>query len=526
LATNPDDIVAQARGQFNRLMEYSEQMDSNRSFLELEACVLKQALEIGRLAMEAHLACQSPLHKHATACDRDGVERRYHSERRGSCQTICGVVPFLRSYYWGEGSGHCEMDAALNLAPNGPSDFLRMLKERLSNSMAYEDASKFLADYFPVSKSTRCIQELFSTDCQETQAYYEQCPIPMIDAQETILVVQADCKGVPMVLGSCVATQGSIDAHLPGKKKSGPKREGKKKMATVVTVATYAPLARTGEQIVSSLFDDKTYIPAPKGHSFKKVWATMKGKDAAIGQSQTFVKQAMSPTTEHRVLLTDGERALKDRVRSAYPGFTHVLDLIHVMSYLWLGAGAQFGANTAAEKAWVRGATLRLLRGEADTVVEELYVWAEAAKAPNGGCANPTAKAPNGGCANPTAKAPSKYQPLEKAAWYLDGNLGSMRYDEYLANGWPIATGMVEGACRHVVKDRCERSGQRWTEEGVEGMLRLRCVEENGDWEAYHAYRIRTRQETFYRRNPQPQIDEGKTDVYRFNTEIKWAEAA
>jgi hypothetical protein len=270
-------------------------------------------------------------------------------------------------------------------------------------------------------------------------------------------------------------------------------------MATVVTVATYAPLTRTPEQIVASLFDDKTYIPAPNGHSFKRVWATMKGKDAAITQSKTFVAQAMSEQIVDRVLLSDGETALKQRLCSAYPDFVHVLDLIHAMSYLWLAAGAQFGKNSDKDKAWVREATLQMLSGKAQAVVEELYVWAEAAVA---------------------ADCPSKYTPIETAAWYLDGYLDSMRYDLYLAKGWPIATGMVEGACRHVVKDRCERSGQRWTQHGVEGMLRLRCIAENGDWDAYHAYRIEQRHQNVYGRKPttpQPHVED-QSSVYMFRT--------
>jgi len=76
-------------------------------------------------------------------------------------------------------------------------------------------------------------------------------------------------------------------------------------------------------------------------------------------------------------------------------------------------------------------------------------------------------------------------KPIERSAGYFEKNIQAMKYDEYLAKGWPIATGIIEGACRHVVKDRCERSGMRWTEQGVEAFLRLRCIHQNGDWEAY-----------------------------------------
>ncbi len=73
-----------------------------------------------------------------------------------------------------------------------------------------------------------------------------------------------------------------------------------------------------------------------------------------------------------------------------------------------------------------------------------------------------------------------------------------MAYATYLARGWPIATGVIEGACRHLVKDRCELSGMRWTLAGAEALLHVRCVHENGDWDAYHAFRRRQRHQCLY----------------------------
>lgn len=73
-----------------------------------------------------------------------------------------------------------------------------------------------------------------------------------------------------------------------------------------------------------------------------------------------------------------------------------------------------------------------------------------------------------------------------------------MQYATYLAQGWPIATGVIEGTCRHLVKDRCELSGMRWTLAGAEALLQLRCVHENGDWDAFHAFRRRQRHQRLY----------------------------
>jgi hypothetical protein len=92
----------------------------------------------------------------------------------------------------------------------------------------------------------------------------------------------------------------------------------------------------------------------------------------------------------------------------------------------------------------------------------------------------------------------SKAQTLGSVIGYLDNNREHMHYDEYLAAGYPIGSGVAEGACRHVVKDRMERSGMRWTVEGAQAMLHLRTIYLNGDWDAFIDYRIQAEQTALY----------------------------
>ena len=87
---------------------------------------------------------------------------------------------------------------------------------------------------------------------------------------------------------------------------------------------------------------------------------------------------------------------------------------------------------------------------------------------------------------------------MEIAAHYFQRNLSHMHYDHYLAQGWPIASGVIEGACRHFVKDRFELSGMRWTKQGAEHLLHLRAVAENGDWDDYHRFRRQQRHLRLY----------------------------
>ena len=87
---------------------------------------------------------------------------------------------------------------------------------------------------------------------------------------------------------------------------------------------------------------------------------------------------------------------------------------------------------------------------------------------------------------------------LLSTAGYFERNLAYMSYDAYLKNGWPIGTGVIEGACRHLIKDRFELSGMRWTVSGAESLLNLRSIAENDDWERFEVYRQKQRKLRVY----------------------------
>ena len=130
-----------------------------------------------------------------------------------------------------------------------------------------------------------------------------------------------------------------------------------------------------------------------------------------------------------------------------------MLDFIHADEKLWDVANSLFGETSDQRTPWVEAQTLDLLSGQAPQVVTELRRRASLAET-----------------------TPPQKTTLTQVANYLERNTAFMHYDQYLAHGWPIASGVIEGACRHLVKDRCELSGMRWTKDGVENLLRLpRC---------------------------------------------------
>ena len=157
------------------------------------------------------------------------------------------------------------------------------------------------------------------------------------------------------------------------------------------------------------------------------------------------------------------------------PQFTLVLDIIHAIEYLWEAANRLHGEKSPKRDPWVKARVLAMLSGQTDPIIAELTALAQA----------------------PTCKKGAR-QALLSAVRYYARNRAYMHYDVYLGQGWPIGTGVIEGACRHLVKDRCELSGMRWSVAGAEALLHLRSVSENDDWDAFEAFRQEQRRQQLY----------------------------
>ena len=171
------------------------------------------------------------------------------------------------------------------------------------------------------------------------------------------------------------------------------------------------------------------------------------------------------PQIVDRVALTDGAHALQDQMRAALPDHTLVLDIIHAVEYLWTAANALLGERHPDRTAWVRTHLLALLRGQLDTVIDALTTEA----------------------AEPDLAA-TKRDAVAVTIAYYRRNAPFMRYDQHLARGWPIGTGVIESACGHLVKDRMQQAGMRWTKDGAHAILDLRAIRLTNDWDAYWAF--------------------------------------
>jgi hypothetical protein len=308
-------------------------------------------------------------------------------------------------------------------------------------------------------------------------------PAPAKKDEGAILVATADNKGVPM--------RRPADQLPAGARRKKGEKANKKQMAAVGCVYTVDPKVRTAEDVVAALFREhsprRNDDPEPVAQQ-KRIWSSLSGeRDGRSCQAEEEVFSWMAAEVGSRrrrgqkiVCVMDGQPSLWAVRRTYLPGdnVVEILDLLHVTPRLWEAAYLFHREGSEEAASFVRDRLLRMLRGEAGYVI--------------------------GGLRQMGTKHGLRGHQLAKLTTicnYLRKNIARMRYREYLAAGYPIASGVIEGACRYVVKDRMERAGMRWTVEGAQAMLALRTTYVNGQWKDFQKHRIQRERQRLYPRH-------------------------
>jgi hypothetical protein len=267
-----------------------------------------------------------------------------------------------------------------------------------------------------------------------------------------------------------------------GRRTKGEKAN-KKQMSYVGAVYSIDRFQRTAEDVIDELQRKQTASERPKPQH-KRVTAEMtrvlegeefNGRVTLFGELSDEVESRNPGGRKTVVAVMDGERALWDMLALYLPGAIGILDIFHVMERLWLAAHVFHAEGSDAARHFVTQRLRMLLEGRVIGVI--------------GGLKQMLAKQP---------LSAAKRRTLRAVIGYFSNNRAHMKYDEYLAAGYPIGSGVAEGACRHLVKDRLEQTGMRWTVEGAQAMLHLRATYLNGDWHPFLTYRIKKEQERLY----------------------------
>jgi hypothetical protein len=467
MTANAAAIVAQMTEEFQGLVGYVTGPDAARAdAYTVEQTLFRRLLALGALLLRAFFVSRAQQRPAGPVQAHDGTPLPYHDQRPVSYYSVFGKLRFARHYFTAaEQAGVCPLDGELGLPARCYSDLLREWLDFASTDGSFRESQTVVERVLGQTISVQAIETMMADDAQDVEAFYTRPPLPVVAPAAAILVVQADGKGVPQLPPPAAPP-------LPARLGKGQKRTTKKE-AVVTSLYRIAPYPRTAEEVVAALLregDDQapaTPRPVPVR---KEVRATLAGKAVALTRLAARAAQYDDPAAiRHRVALTDGAEALQQRVLAQFPTYTLVLDIIHATEYLWEAANALLGERHPRRTPWVRAHLLDLLAGRTLAVSAALQQAAVA----------------------PTATALQR-EVLARVAGYYQRNAPYMRYDHYLALGWPIGTGVVEGACGHLVKARLDQSGMRWTIAGAQAVLDLRAVRLNGDWDAYwHFHRQR-----------------------------------
>jgi hypothetical protein len=404
----------------------------------------------------------------ADQCPHDTIE----AGRARRLATVFGDVRVERVAYRRRGRADLHpADGVLNLPAERHSHGLRRLAAVEASRGSFAEAAGAVEQVTGQRLGNRQVEQLAQRAAVDFDGFYAMRSRPLCQASD-VLVLSCDGKGVvmrPQALRPATA-KAATSRKLHTRLSKGEQRN-RKRLAELGCVYDCAPAPRTPADILPAPGQPH---PPGRGPIARSKWLTASITcDAAQVIGQVFDEAVRRDPDQQRtwVVLVDGNNHQLQRVhaqaRARGVAVSIVVDFVHVLEYVWRAAWCFFAEGDPAAETWVRTHALRILNGHPSQVAAAIR-----RKATRAGLTG-TQRRNADTCAN-----------------YLLNKQPYLDYPTALAQGWPISTGVIEGACRHLVKDRMDRTGARWGLAGAEAILKLRALRANGDFDTYWAYHL------------------------------------
>jgi hypothetical protein len=443
---------------------------------EVEGLISREGTELMRRLLQGHLDVRAAAEtREAGVRGADGVIRSHVREGcRRRLMTLFGEVGVKRCGYSApeEEGSLFPLDGVLNLPKDSYSHGLR---ERLAFEVvrgSFDQAVRAVETTTGGRVPKRQAEELTAKVSQDFEAFYQHRATEGPEETLDPLVMSEDGKGIVMRkedLREGTKRAAERESRKLKTRLSQGEKRNRKRMATVAAVYSIERQVRTPESIMNGEGQKKEEGPQARARH-KRVWASVERTPARVTEEVFQEARRRDPEGQRPwVMLVDGHEGQLDTIHAAIERHgvevTLILDFIHVLEYLWKAAWCFFVPGDEAAEAWVGERALRILEGKASDVAAGMRRSATL----------------RGLC-------PVERQGVDTCADYLVKHQEMLRYDRYLAEGFPIATGVIEGACRHLVKDRLDITGARWRLPSAEAVLKLRSLQASGDMEAYWAF--------------------------------------
>ena len=445
---------------------------------EAEQGIFKRLLPMGLAAMKRYCAQRGPGDGGPAVTRADGVLLPREQQLRGrDSWSIFGQFKVLRTCYRAPGApGIFPLDAQGNLPERCYASFLQEWMTVFEVEPPCKASAGCFAQLFALEVAESVLMEVAKEAPQDYQDFYAQRPLSPEDTAGALLVVRFDGTGVPMLKAAA--------ATLKAKLGTGEKRQ-KQKAALVGVRDTVAPTPRSPAARAALLVDPDAararrqrqgeQDESPRAQQVRRVASLVRTKQAVMELIKADAERRDPQHHKPLVVLLDGALGLWNLATKLFKEWkrvTFVLDILHVVGYLWSAANALFGEASQAGKHWVQQKLTEILRGRVGYVI--------------GGLRQILTK---------QQLRKSVREALATVITFFHNHRRWMRYDVYLAAGLPVGTGVVESACGSVVKHRMEGEGKRWSLEGAEAILTLRSLKKSHDNDLRDYWRFRAGQE-------------------------------
>jgi hypothetical protein len=474
----PDPASSTSRDRFEQVCSFlGDQEAASLTHAELERRLTVDLRELVRGLYQDHLDLRAVREqRRGDVVDAGGARRvRVEAGQVRPLATVFGAVKVTRLAYRRRGQANlCPADAALNLPRELHSHGLRELCAIESSRGSFQDASDAIARACGVRLGKRQLEQLAARAAADFEAFYTQPTRSQATVKQgDLLVLSADGKGIVMrpdaLRPATAKAAAQASAKLATRLSKGEKRN-RKRMAEIGAVYDLRPVPRAPSDIIGR--EPDTVRPAAPKASNKWLTASVVQGAATVITSIFEEAQRRDPTHQRTwVALVDGAKHQIDCIlaeaRARQVQVTIVCDFIHVLEYLWSAAWSFYTEGEPAAEKWVADKALAVLNGQASTVAAAIRRKATA-----------------------LGLDPRTRRGADRCADYLLAKRDYLNYPQALAAGWPIATGIIEGACRHLVKDRLDLTGARWGLLGAEAILKLRALRSNDDFEQYWTFHL------------------------------------
>jgi len=470
-----------------KINQYVSTEAQEQEIHKIEEGIFSMLLALGSVFLKEALAEKGTGKKEKTVKNKYEKEVPFYRIKETFYQSIFGKISIFKAYFWEYGkNGICPLNKELNLPENNRSYLLDKLVQAVVADQAYHKAISNIKDFLGVTISKKAQEEVSRKISKDTDKYYEK-KANLLEEEGVVIIASADCKGVAMVPKERPNMPKETTIRR-GKKK---KKKGLRKDSVVTTDYSMNLHPRTAKDVIETLMSvnaeknstnkKKRSKEKPKN---KRVVATMNGKEEAFRNLANRIK-ARDPTEQVPIfLLIDGERALekglleefvkKRKWKKRIKGVC--LDIIHAAEYLWEAGSSLHGEKNPKRALWVKLKLLDILNNKIGYVIGSLRKTLKKKK----------------------SLTTSKRKILEKVIRYFENHKHMMQYKNYLEEGFPIATGVIEGACGSLVKNRMDCAGMKWTKEGANAVLGLRGIKQNGYWEDYWEHFIQEEKKRLY----------------------------